>query len=193
MIIIPHVVAEGKRATCFVPVGCLPRVLGVLLRERYNLRMLGRWRWLWVGVRLAIVVWVVVCGLNPPRGLVLLGPQQQVQSINDKIGVHTRLTDEVEEWKIKRSLELVREMGASWIIEYFPWAYSEPEPDVYRWEHADMVIGHARRQGLQVIARVGFGRGLRAVRTPTWLRNDMWIWPTFVWLLSSDTREPSIT
>lgn len=126
--------------------------------------MSSRWRWLWVSVRLLVVLWIVVRVLDPPRGIVLLGPQQHVQSINDKIGVHTRLTDEVEEWKIKRSLELVREMGASWIIEYFPWAYSEPEPDVYRWAHADVVIEHARRQGLQVIARVGF--------VPDWARPE---------------------
>ena len=55
-------------------------------------------------------------GDHPPRGIVLLGPQREVQSFNPKVGVHTRLTDEVEEWKIKRSLELVREMGLSAII-----------------------------------------------------------------------------
>jgi hypothetical protein len=126
--------------------------------------MHGGRRWLWVSVRLAVVLWLALRGLNPPRGIVLLGPQRQVRSINPKIGVHTRLTDEVEEWKIKRSLELVREMGASWIIEYFPWAYSEPEPGVYSWEHADMVIAHARRQGLRVIARIGF--------VPDWARPE---------------------
>ncbi|MBX3058034.1 MAG: hypothetical protein KF770_16325 [Anaerolineae bacterium] len=36
------------------------------------------------------------------------------------MGVHTRLTDEVEEWKIKRSLQMVRQMGAPWIVEFFP-------------------------------------------------------------------------
>ncbi|MCB0235042.1 MAG: hypothetical protein KDG58_12665, partial [Anaerolineae bacterium] len=54
---------------------------------------------------------------------VSVGPQQTVQSINPKMGVHTRLTDEVEEWKVKRTLEMVREMGANWIVEFFPWAY----------------------------------------------------------------------
>jgi hypothetical protein len=121
-----------------------------------------RWRWMWVGFRCLVVAGIALCCLSPPRGIVLLGAQQHVQSINPKIGVHTRLTDEVEEWKIKRSLELVREMGASWIVEYFPWAYSEPEKGIYHWEHADMVIAHARRQGLRVIARVGF--------VPDWAR-----------------------
>jgi len=126
--------------------------------------MSTRWRWLWHAFRGTVVLMVVLGGLNPPRGIVLLGPQQCVESINPKIGVHTRLTDEVEEWKVKRTLELVREMGASWIVEYFPWAYSEPQKGVYDWGHADMVIAHASRQGLRVIARIGL--------TPQWARPE---------------------
>ncbi len=113
----------------------------------------------WNILRVWIVIAIAVWGLRPPRGIVLLGPQQRVESINPKIGVHTRLSDEVEEWKIKRSLELVREMGAGWIVEYFPWAYYEPHKGVYDWTHADMVVRHARRQGLTIVARIGFVPG----------------------------------
>ncbi len=99
----------------------------------------------------------------PPRPLVTVGPQQTVSTINPKLGIHTRLTDEVEEWKIKRTLEMVREMGASWIVEYFPWAYVEPDrPGQGLWEHSDMVIQHANAQGLEVVARLGFA--------PQWAR-----------------------
>lgn len=91
-----------------------------------------------------------------------LGPQQTVKTNNPKVGIHTRLTDEVEEWKIKRTLEMVREMGAPWIVEYFPWAYIESAPGSYNWKHADMVVAHARRQGLRIIARLGF--------VPQWAR-----------------------
>jgi hypothetical protein len=59
------------------------------------------------------------------------------------MGVHTRLTDEAEPWKIKRTLEMVREMGAPWIVEYFPWAYYEPRPGHYEWGHPDLVIDFA--------------------------------------------------
>ncbi len=93
---------------------------------------------------------------------VSLGPQQHVETLNPKIGVHTRLTDEVEEWKIKRTLEMVREMGSPWIVEYFPWAYIQPEPDRWKWTHSDQVIQHADRQGLTTIARLGF--------VPEWAR-----------------------
>ncbi len=91
-----------------------------------------------------------------------LGPQQQVQTINPQMGVHTRLTDEAEPWKIKRTLEMVREMGAPWIVEYFPWAYYEPRPGQFDWSHPDLVIDHATRQGLTVIARLGY--------VPEWAR-----------------------
>ncbi len=112
--------------------------------------------------RLALAAFLILLLAMPSPILVDLGPQQHVQSINPKIGVHTRLTDEVEEWKIKRTLEMVREMGASWIVEFFPWAYYEPSRGHFDWRHADMVVDHANRQGLTVIARLGF--------VPQWAR-----------------------
>jgi len=98
----------------------------------------------------------------PPKPVVTVGPPHQVETTKPKIGVHTRLTDEVEEWKIKRTLEMVREMGASWIVEYFPWAYYEQKPGEYDWGHPDMVVRHARAQGLKVVARLGL--------VPKWAR-----------------------
>ena len=94
----------------------------------------------------------------------LQGPPRQVETTNPKMGVHTRLTDEVEPWKIVRTLEMVREMGAPWIVEYFPWGYYEPRPGHYRWDHPDLVIRAARHEGLQVIARLGY--------VPEWARPD---------------------
>ncbi|MHB1294447.1 MAG: beta-galactosidase [Anaerolineae bacterium] len=87
---------------------------------------------------------------------------QTVETLNAKVGVHTRLTDEVEEWKIQRTLQMVREMGSPWVVEYFPWGYYEPTQGRYDWDHADMVIDHAANQGLAVIARIDF--------VPDWAR-----------------------
>ncbi len=109
----------------------------------------------------ALVVVIYALGALPPV-LVTLGPQQTVRTNNAKLGIHTRLTDEVEEWKIKKSLEMVREMGASWIVDYIPWGYIESDEGRYDWDHADKVVDHARRQGLTVIARLGF--------VPNWAR-----------------------
>ncbi|MFO7631538.1 MAG: beta-galactosidase, partial [Caldilinea sp.] len=120
-----------------------------------------RWRPLLLVIGLsAVLIGLWIMWVRQPN--VTLGPQQSVDTTNPKVGIHTRLTDEVEEWKIKRSLEMVREMGAPWIVEYFPWAYIEHEPGRYDWSHADQVIAHARQQGLTVIARLGF--------VPQWAR-----------------------
>jgi polysaccharide biosynthesis protein PslG len=100
--------------------------------------------------------------LLPAPILVTTGPKQAVLSDHPITGVHTRLTDEVEEWKIKRSLELVREMGAPWIVEFFPWAYYQGSDGDIAWQHPDQVVDHAHAQGLTIIARLGL--------TPDWAR-----------------------
>jgi len=120
--------------------------------------------------RMGVLALLALLAGTPIYPLVALGPQQTVRSVNPKMGIHTRLTDEVEPWKIKRTLEMVREMGAGWIVEYFPWAYHEPAPGRFDWSHADLVVDHARRQGLTVIARLGF--------VPEWARPDPEIQPT---------------
>jgi hypothetical protein len=112
--------------------------------------------------RLILAVPLLALLLAPYAPLVDIGPQQRVETLNPKIGVHTRLTDEVEERKIKRTLEMVREMGSSWIVEYFPWGYSERRPGRFSWDHADMVVDHAQAQGLTVVARLGW--------VPDWAR-----------------------
>ena len=78
-----------------------------------------------------LIALLLLFGLRPPLRLVTVGLQRQVYTVNPKMGVHTRLTDEVEEWKIKHTLEMVREMGTPWIVEFFPWAYYEPEKSVF--------------------------------------------------------------
>lgn len=113
------------------------------------------------GVRLLVVVAILTI-LQPPPPLVTVGPPQEVSTTKPLLGVHTRLTDEVEEWKIQRTLQLVREMGASTIVEFFPWAYYQAEDGGIAWEHPDMVVDHAHAQGLKVIARIGL--------TPGWAR-----------------------
>jgi polysaccharide biosynthesis protein PslG len=118
--------------------------------------------WIYNGVVALAVVLFLFWALSPPQVLVTMPPPQRVRTTNPTVGVHTRLTDEVEAWKIQRTLALVREMGAPWIVEYFPWAYIEPESGTYRWDHSDLVIEHARNQGLTVIARLGM--------VPSWAR-----------------------
>lgn len=113
--------------------------------------------------------------LRTPRPL-HLPPQQQVVTNNPKIGIHTRLTGIGDEAYIQRSLEQVREMGASWIVDLFPWAYVQPRSRYgFDWNGADLVVRHATRQGLTVIARLDI--------VPQWARppdsSDRLLEPTF--------------
>lgn len=128
------------------PHGLRLLVLSVLIALVCLVAGLALWRWQQNRLRLA------------------LGPQQTVVTSNPKAGVHTRLDNEVEPWKIKRTLEMVREMGTPWIVEYFPWAFSEPRRGQSDWTHADLVVDHANRQGLTVVARLGF--------VPEWARPE---------------------
>jgi hypothetical protein len=113
------------------------------------------------GLRLLLLIALITL-LQPDPLLIVPGPPQTVQTSHPIVGVHTRLTDEVEEWKIQRSLEMVRQMGSPWIVELFPWAYYHAADGGIAWDHPDMVINHAHAQGLKVIARIGL--------TPGWAR-----------------------
>jgi GH35 family endo-1,4-beta-xylanase len=108
---------------------------------------------------------LLIAALLPARSQrpwVEFGPPQRVLSVNPKIGVHTRLTDEVEPWKVQRTWEMTRQMGAMWAVEYFLWAAHEPTRGVYNWAHADLVVDHAVNQGVALIARLGYA--------PEWAR-----------------------
>lgn len=110
----------------------------------------------------AFVVYVLLAALVPTQPRAPLGEDQVVETTKPQVCMHTRLIDEVEEWKIQRSLELVREMGAPTIVEFFPWAYIEGTENQYDWTTADRIVRHARNQGLHIIARLGL--------VPEWAR-----------------------
>lgn len=122
------------------------------------LRVAGVWL-----LRIGILV-IVLRTTAHPSPYVVVGPPQAVETQHPITCMHTRLTDEVDEWKIQRSLQLVREMGATTIVEFFPWPYNEPEQGHYSWGHSDLIVKHAQAQGLTVIARIGM--------VPNWAHPD---------------------
>ncbi len=128
-------------------------------------------------IRLALIFFIL-CATRPSRIRIVLGPPQRVVTTNPVVGVHTRLTDEVEKWKIQHTLQMVREMGAPWIVEYFPWPYIEPEEDEFTWGHTDTIIKHAENQGLTVIARLGW--------VPDWARPKPKVQETTLTYLDAD-------
>jgi len=114
-------------------------------------------------LRVALALWLLSL-IQPPRLLVTLGEPQTVVTRNALAGVHTLFINEVEEWKIQRGLAMIREMGAPWVVEFLPWAYMEPRKGQYDWRNAERIVRHANRQGVQLIARLGF--------VPDWARPD---------------------
>jgi beta-glucosidase/6-phospho-beta-glucosidase/beta-galactosidase len=65
---------------------------------------------------------------------------------------------------MRQSFQLVREMGATTIVEFFPWAYFEPRKGQYNWGQADRIVRHAENQGVRIIARMGL--------VPAWARPE---------------------
>ncbi|MEL7433859.1 MAG: beta-galactosidase [Chloroflexota bacterium] len=119
--------------------------------------------WLWT-IRIASL-FILLSVLHPPSPrAVLETPNRTVDAVHDHVCVHTRLIDEPVEWVIQRSLQLVREMGATTIVEFFPWAYIESQRGQYDWQQTDRIVRHAENQGIEIIARMGF--------VPEWARPD---------------------
>lgn len=112
-----------------------------------------------------LVVLPLLHFLHPVEPRATLEQPQRVITNLPQLCVHTRLIDEVWEWKIQRSLQLVREMGAGTIVEFFPWAYFETSPGNHTWQQADRILRHAENQGLRVIARMGM--------VPAWARENL--------------------
>ncbi len=120
-------------------------------------------RLLAIAARLGIIL-VVFGAFVPPQPRAPLGEAHTVETIQPHVCVHTRLIDEVETWKIQKTLIDVREMGARTIVEFFPWAYIEGTRGLYDWTSVDRIVEHAQNQGIRIIARMGL--------VPEWAREN---------------------
>ncbi|MEO8287727.1 MAG: hypothetical protein ABI670_14965 [Chloroflexota bacterium] len=88
---------------------------------------------------------------------------------NEKIGLHTRLTDEPDHARITEEFKMLREMGGTWATEFFPWSYIQPsDPGRYDWEHADLVIDAAQAAGVTLLARLDGVPGWARPADRTW-------------------------
>lgn len=104
---------------------------------------------------------------SPTPTLTIQNPRAAIQ--NPKIGLHTRLTDEPNPDNIKREFEMLRDMGASWATEFFPWPYIQPtDRNRFDWQHADQVVDAANAAGITLIARLD--------KVPAWARPSNTTW-----------------
>lgn len=131
------------------------------------------------GIRLGLL-WLLLAPLHPAPPRAIMGSPETAETNQPLLCMHTRLIDEVEEWKIQRSLQMVRELGADTIVELFPWAYFESDPGRFNWQQADRILQHAENQGIQVIARLGL--------VPAWARPA----PESGILLANDSNETTL-
>jgi len=87
-------------------------------------------------------------------------------------GVNVFLEQEVEDWKLQRSMEMIRDAGARWIRLHVPWADVEiPAKGGYvgpngksTWEKYDRIVELAEQYGVNILARLD--------DPPDWSRAD---------------------
>jgi len=88
-------------------------------------------------------------------------------------GVNTFLEQEVEEAKVRRSLEMVRDAGFGWIRQEFPWEdieisakgdFWDHQWDHSAWDKYDRIVDISQEMELEIIARLD--------NPPGWARSD---------------------
>ncbi len=88
-------------------------------------------------------------------------------------GANMFLDREVEEWKLRKTLEMASEAGLGWVKQQFPWEEIEPvqKGEFYdertrrsSWEKYDRIVDLCEEYGLQIVARLD--------RPPDWTRQD---------------------
>ncbi len=85
-------------------------------------------------------------------------------------GANVFLSQEVEDWKVEKTLRMAQEAGLGWIKQQFAWEEIEPEKGQFlvpgtlasSWAKYDKIVDMAGKYGLQIIARID--------RPPSWAR-----------------------
>lgn len=88
----------------------------------------------------------------------------------DPFGVNIFLDREANDWKLRRTIEMVDQAGIDWVKQQFSWAEIEPRQGYYwddrydksSWAKFDRIVELAEEYGLNVIARLD--------RPPEWAR-----------------------
>ncbi len=85
-------------------------------------------------------------------------------------GTNTFFHKEVEEWKIEKTMQMIRDAGITWIKQQFPWEEIEFRKGFFydtnwqksSWEKFDRIVSLAEKYGLKIVARLD--------RAPAWAR-----------------------
>ena len=117
--------------------------------------------------------YLALAATQPARTTADLSPMKYADV--NPFGVNTFLEQEVEETKVRRSLELVRDAGFHWIRQEFPWEDIEIHGKgdfqdrrnplvVSAWDKYDRIVNLATQYGLEIVARLD--------HPPAWSRRD---------------------
>ncbi len=91
----------------------------------------------------------------------------------DPFGVNTFLEQEVEEAKIRKSLQMIHDAGFHWIRQEFPWEdiempgkgqYWDAKYNQSTWDKYDRIVALAQEYGIEIVARLD--------HPPAWTRHD---------------------
>jgi O-antigen ligase len=105
------------------------------------------------------------------RGVVWGAELPDIPYAYNSLGVNVFLDREPDEARMRRTLELARDMGAGFVKQLFPWEQIEPDVkgDFWdrrygksTWEHYDRIVTLCEEYGLQLIVRLD--------RPPPWAR-----------------------
>jgi hypothetical protein len=99
--------------------------------------------------------------LPPVQGTADLAPMDHLEA--NPYAINVFLEQEVEEWKLRRSLEMIRDAGFGWIKQQVVWAavegpgrgrFVELESGRDSWIKYDRIVNLAEQYGLKVIFRI---------------------------------------
>ncbi len=105
--------------------------------------------------------YLALSALQPQGDLAEFAPMKHTDV--NPFGINTFFEQEVEEAKIRQSLELIRAAGFHWIRQEFPWEDIEiPSKGRYwdykynksAWQKYDRIVELAREYGVEIIARL---------------------------------------
>jgi len=109
--------------------------------------------------------------LQPPYATADFAPMKYADV--NPFGINVFLEQEVEDAKIRKSLELIRDAGFHWIRQEFPWEdiekpgkgrYWDAKYNQSTWDKYDRIVELVREYGLEIVARLD--------HPPAWTRHD---------------------
>lgn len=138
-----------------------------------------RWRLYLMGAVLVFVAFVSFLGVTVARAVsasrtspTSFAARHVPFTDLNPLGANFFLAQEVERWKLERTLAMARDAGIGWVKQQFPWEEIEPEQKgVFQargggssWAKFDQIVEACEAHGLQIVARLD--------RPPDWTRED---------------------